>query len=438
MFQKGIFKDTPREEIKRMMQFEGFTPKLIKDKPNYIYEPHQHPETKYLACLEGNMQVTFNGKTHNFHPGDKILIPGNTVHSGVVGDKGCIYLWSESLIDNISEVTDAINKFSSIIKELDLNIKDDNSWPVIVNELTKGKDYQFLFPFWSELLIFFNKEEKRVGHCHKGTIYWTISLLYLQNGDITKCLEFLDLSVNEDKAKAPSAFTASIGLSSVLKPLLNRYKRTSWKLDKEINDFYESLTKNEKKLFADEFFNTHDLSAGGVIWIINENSFGFISDNVKRKVIFDTYIEVRDTVMNTNLKTYYSSIFSLGSILEGMLDDLFERDSQKVWNIFNSDTSIQAEVDRSTRLASKQYNSGMTLGEKIKALRLMAKYDKLPMPKQAVLNMLIIGEYRDLIHPRRRLAFEYEPNKYVATFLLTMLSRLAGNWWEQNINTLTD
>lgn len=98
MFYKGFFKDVSREKIKKAMQANSFSPKLITDKPNYIYKPHQHPETKYLACLEGSMKVTVNGKTHDFQPGDKLLIPGNTTHSAVVSNQGCTFFWSEKLI----------------------------------------------------------------------------------------------------------------------------------------------------------------------------------------------------------------------------------------------------------------------------------------------------------------------------------------------------
>jgi quercetin dioxygenase-like cupin family protein len=100
MLQKGFFNETPKEKIKEIMQNEGFSPKLITDKPNFIYEPHKHPETKFLACLEGSMKVIVKGKTYNFSPGDKLVIPGNTIHSGVVSDRGCVYFWSEKLVEN--------------------------------------------------------------------------------------------------------------------------------------------------------------------------------------------------------------------------------------------------------------------------------------------------------------------------------------------------
>jgi len=52
MFYKGFFAKTPREKIKQAMQKEGFSPIVISDKPGFVYELHEHKETKYLVCLE--------------------------------------------------------------------------------------------------------------------------------------------------------------------------------------------------------------------------------------------------------------------------------------------------------------------------------------------------------------------------------------------------
>jgi len=98
MFRKGYFANTTREKIKQSMEEEGFSPLVIKDKARFIYHPHEHAETKYLVCLEGTMKVTFNGKTYDFEPGDKLIIEGNTKHSAVVGDNGCVFFWSEKII----------------------------------------------------------------------------------------------------------------------------------------------------------------------------------------------------------------------------------------------------------------------------------------------------------------------------------------------------
>ena len=98
MFEKKHFdKNASRGKIIEEMIHEGFKPKLINDKANYIYKIHKHPETKLIVCLEGSMKVKVLNKEYIFEPGDKLKIPGNTLHSGIVGDSGCLYFWSEKV-----------------------------------------------------------------------------------------------------------------------------------------------------------------------------------------------------------------------------------------------------------------------------------------------------------------------------------------------------
>src|SRR3989338_98285 len=95
-FKKRYFsKDTSREIMVKVIKEEGFEPTLISNQPNFTYEPHQHQEAKLIVCLQGFMKVTVKEKTYDFEPGDMLKIPGNTLHSGVVGNKGCTYYWSE-------------------------------------------------------------------------------------------------------------------------------------------------------------------------------------------------------------------------------------------------------------------------------------------------------------------------------------------------------
>jgi len=99
MYYKNFFqKDTRREKIIKAINEKGFNPILITDRPGFIYTIHTHPETKLIVCLEGSMKVKVSNQEYNFEPGDKIRIPGNTPHSGLVGDKGCAYFWSEKII----------------------------------------------------------------------------------------------------------------------------------------------------------------------------------------------------------------------------------------------------------------------------------------------------------------------------------------------------
>lgn len=69
MFYKNFFsKNATREDIIKSIKKDGFEPELIEDKPGFIYELHQHPETKLIVCLEGSMKVTIVGKEYDFEP----------------------------------------------------------------------------------------------------------------------------------------------------------------------------------------------------------------------------------------------------------------------------------------------------------------------------------------------------------------------------------
>lgn len=331
-------------------------------------------------------------------------------------------------------VTDAVNQFNKTINDLNIDLRNDNAWPVISDELLKDKEEQFQLLFWQELLIQFELKEQSLGHCHKGQIYWKLSLLFLQQGNLTKSIDNLTLSTKEDSIRTPNQFTAAIGLLSLIKPLVFRYRDgKEWTFNQEINDFYESLNDTDKRNFANDLFNAHNLSSLSQIRIIKGDFFGFIIDKRTKQIVFDTYSEVRDAIFTSQQKTYYSCIFAMGSILEAMLDDFLQRDSQRVWKLFHDNNEILTELKGDTKLKSTDYDSGMTLGQKIRVVLMLAKHNKLPMKKHAVLHMLIIGEYRDLIHPRRRLEFEYKLNKYVAASLFTIISLFAGEWWPTNI-----
>lgn len=97
MYFSQVFRGKSREEIKKDIEKEGFNPLQITDKPGFVYHKHHHPETKLLVFLEGSMDVTTEGITYHCVRGDKLVIPGNTMHQAVVGKKGCIFYWSEKI-----------------------------------------------------------------------------------------------------------------------------------------------------------------------------------------------------------------------------------------------------------------------------------------------------------------------------------------------------
>jgi quercetin dioxygenase-like cupin family protein len=98
MLKKAYFSNPISEaKIVKNMKKEGFDSIFISDNPGFVYKKHQHSETKLLVCLEGSMIVEVDNKKYNFEPGDKSIIPGNTLHSAIVGDKGCTFFWTGSV-----------------------------------------------------------------------------------------------------------------------------------------------------------------------------------------------------------------------------------------------------------------------------------------------------------------------------------------------------
>lgn len=98
MYYPHFYKTLNQEEIRKQVEQEGFAPIALQNSAGYIYEKHAHPETKLLIFLEGSMDVKVEGKVYHCIPGDKLIIPGNTLHSAVVGENGCTFFWSEKML----------------------------------------------------------------------------------------------------------------------------------------------------------------------------------------------------------------------------------------------------------------------------------------------------------------------------------------------------
>ena len=93
--EKQKFKNIPEEQIKSQIQTMGFIPLKITNTVNYEYRPHQHPSAKLLVILRGSMKVRVRDKYFDCDETDLLIIPGDTPHSAVVGEKGCVFFWSE-------------------------------------------------------------------------------------------------------------------------------------------------------------------------------------------------------------------------------------------------------------------------------------------------------------------------------------------------------
>lgn len=329
-------------------------------------------------------------------------------------------------------IKNAIDRFFSKLAEPAFIFRTDKVWPEAAIEQLKNKDEEFQKRFWVALEKELKEKEKTLGRIHKGAIHWSLATIFFSQGDLTKTIEYLGLSSNEDRQRGDT-FTAAIGLSSVLKPLLYRFKGNQWNFDEEIMQFYESLSTDEKREFARRVVTTHNQVASGGMVVIKDDFFHFIDATTIRRVIHDSYVEMREILLVRGLKTYFSCFFSAGSILEGMLDDLLTKNDQGIWRLFQTNTKIQKGLEKNSRLRQTDYSASLSLGQKIMVLRMLTKHGTSPIPKVPILQMLIIAEYRDLIHPRRRAEFEFEGNWYVAAFIFTFISQIAHHWWPQNV-----
>jgi len=254
---------------------------------------------------------------------------------------------------------------------------------------------------------------------HKGHIYWRLGLEYLVSHDLAKSIEFLRKSSEEDKRRGDT-FSASQGLTQVLVPLANDVKAVA---------LYQSLSDEEKDEFANNIILTHDQLVSRQVVQIKDNFFTFISDPVMQEIVFSTYKEVFITVTQVRNETFYSCVFALGSILEGMIEDLLERDSERVWKKFVSIPNIENDGEAKELLK----RIPRMLGPKIEVLRIMSSYGVEPVSKVAILQMELLHRYRNLIHPKVRKDFEFKVNWYIAATLFTFISHIASHWWPVNV-----
>jgi len=97
MYFKKFYKSIEKSKIIKDIVKEGFEPKMFTNIAGEVYTSHHHPETKLLVFIKGEMTVEVGKKTYKCSKGDKLIIPGNIVHSAHIGILGCTFLWSEKL-----------------------------------------------------------------------------------------------------------------------------------------------------------------------------------------------------------------------------------------------------------------------------------------------------------------------------------------------------
>ena len=95
--QPGAHAGLDEQAVLMELRQDGWDPAAFSNPPGFVYPPHQHPETKLLAFLDGSMEVTVEDRTYRCAAGDKLVIPGMLEHAATVGAEGCTFFWSEQL-----------------------------------------------------------------------------------------------------------------------------------------------------------------------------------------------------------------------------------------------------------------------------------------------------------------------------------------------------
>lgn len=73
--------------------------KLVREVANETNEPHHHPSPETLFILDGSLTFTWGESgTGTCHPGDRLLLPPNVLHSSTAGPEGCFYIITDKYL----------------------------------------------------------------------------------------------------------------------------------------------------------------------------------------------------------------------------------------------------------------------------------------------------------------------------------------------------
>lgn len=81
--------------LRRTLEAEGFRVLGWTDAPGARYAPHSHDHDESLWCVAGEITFGADGQSLRLGPGDRLMLPGGTVHSAHVGPAGATYLIGE-------------------------------------------------------------------------------------------------------------------------------------------------------------------------------------------------------------------------------------------------------------------------------------------------------------------------------------------------------
>jgi quercetin dioxygenase-like cupin family protein len=87
--------DGPVSEKRLMgsMEREGYEVAVYAYRQGTVFSPHEHPQDKCDAVLEGILRVTVDGIAYDLAPGDRLYLPAGTRHAAeVLGTKTVVSL----------------------------------------------------------------------------------------------------------------------------------------------------------------------------------------------------------------------------------------------------------------------------------------------------------------------------------------------------------
>ncbi|MEN8182705.1 MAG: cupin domain-containing protein [Myxococcota bacterium] len=84
---------TPGEATLRgQLEEEGYDVVRWRDRANWNYGTHSHEHDESLWVLHGRIVLRVDGNEYPLGPGDRILLPKETIHTSSVGPDGATYL----------------------------------------------------------------------------------------------------------------------------------------------------------------------------------------------------------------------------------------------------------------------------------------------------------------------------------------------------------
>jgi len=81
--------------LRGRLEADGFETFSWRDPPAADYTAHSHDHDESLWVVEGEITFGVSGAEYRLGPGDRLMLPGGTVHTARAGARGALYLIGE-------------------------------------------------------------------------------------------------------------------------------------------------------------------------------------------------------------------------------------------------------------------------------------------------------------------------------------------------------